>query len=78
MQRSPNFRHNTVYSKFLEKDKEYKQCEFLITFHSTAFVGLCVYCLFATSKDISIGPTGNVCDKLGEKKEYGLFTQVIY
>ncbi|KAI8086065.1 sulfate transporter family-domain-containing protein [Halteromyces radiatus] len=23
----------------------------------TAFVGLCVYCLFATSKDISIGPT---------------------
>lgn len=25
---------------------------------STAFVGLCVYCLFATSKDISIGPTG--------------------
>lgn len=26
--------------------------------YSTAFVGLCVYCLFATSKDISIGPTG--------------------
>ena len=26
--------------------------------NSTAFVGLCVYCLFATSKDISIGPTG--------------------
>lgn len=25
----------------------------------TAFVGLCVYCLFATSKDISIGPTGS-------------------
>ncbi|KAI7872151.1 sulfate transporter family-domain-containing protein [Spinellus fusiger] len=23
----------------------------------TAFIGLCVYCLFATSKDISIGPT---------------------
>lgn len=29
----------------------------MISFHSTAFVGLCVYCLFATSKDISIGPT---------------------
>lgn len=26
----------------------------------TAFVGLCVYCLFATSKDISIGPTGKI------------------
>lgn len=28
----------------------------------TAFVGLCVYCLFATSKDISIGPTGKFFD----------------
>ncbi|KAG0186542.1 hypothetical protein DFQ28_007641 [Apophysomyces sp. BC1034] len=32
----------------------------------TAFVGLCVYCLFATSKDISIGPTAVMSLLLGQ------------
>ncbi|CAO3637843.1 unnamed protein product [Cunninghamella echinulata] len=33
---------------------------------STAFVGLCVYCLFATSKDISIGPTAVMSILVGQ------------
>ncbi|KAI8393834.1 sulfate transporter family-domain-containing protein [Radiomyces spectabilis] len=32
----------------------------------TAFVGLCVYCLFATSKDISIGPTAVMSLLIGQ------------
>ncbi|KAI8979259.1 sulfate transporter family-domain-containing protein [Mycotypha africana] len=32
----------------------------------TAFVGLCVYCLFATSKDISIGPTAVMSLLMGQ------------
>ncbi|CAO3642348.1 unnamed protein product [Cunninghamella blakesleeana] len=32
----------------------------------TAFVGLCVYCLFATSKDISIGPTAVMSILVGQ------------
>ncbi|KAI7866965.1 sulfate transporter family-domain-containing protein [Spinellus fusiger] len=32
----------------------------------TAFIGLCIYCLFATSKDISIGPTAVMSLLLGQ------------
>ncbi|KAF7728397.1 hypothetical protein EC973_006205 [Apophysomyces ossiformis] len=32
----------------------------------TSFVGLCVYCLFATSKDISIGPTAVMSLLIGQ------------
>ncbi|OBZ89894.1 putative sulfate permease C3H7.02 [Choanephora cucurbitarum] len=42
------------YAKIAQLPAQYDRLTFL---NSTAFVGLCVYCLFATSKDISIGPT---------------------
>lgn len=55
MLKLPNSLLNTDFSKLLVQ--LIASIRLTMFVNSTAFVGLCVYCLFATSKDISIGPT---------------------